>query len=314
MTIRFDGRVAIVTGAGNGLGRAHALGLAARGAKVVVNDLGAARDGSGGSSEAAEKVVEEIRAAGGQALADGANVADLPQVEAMVERAKRKWGRVDILVNNAGILRDKSFAKMELADFRTVLEVHLLGSVHCTKAVWDTMREQNYGRIVMTTSSSGLYGNFGQSNYGAAKTGVVGLMNVLAQEGRKTDIRVNTLSPTAATRMTQDLIPPDTLALMTPESITPGLLYLVSEDAPTRTVLCAGAGAFAVARILETEGVYLPEGERTPETIAARFTEIADMSRAEALETALAQTDKFVRMAAAAEGIRLGATDREKAP
>ena len=314
MTIRFDGRVAIVTGAGNGLGRAHALGLAARGARVVVNDLGAARDGSGGSSAAAESVVEEIRRGGGEAMADGANVAEFAQVQAMVARAKAEWGRVDILVNNAGILRDKSFAKMELADFRTVLDVHLMGSVHCTKAVWDTMREQNYGRIVMTTSSSGLYGNFGQSNYGAAKAGVVGLMNVLAQEGRKNDIRVNTLSPTAATRMTQDLIPPDMLALMTPESITPGLLYLVSDDAPTRTILCAGAGAFAIAQIIETQGAYFPEGERTPEAIAARFAEIADAAGAEALAGALQQTDKFVHMAVEAEGISLGAGNQEKAP
>ena len=306
MKISFEGRVAIVTGAGNGLGRAHALGLAARGAKVVVNDLGTARDGSGGSSAAAERVVEEIRAAGGQAIADGANVADFAQVQAMTARAKSEWGRIDILVNNAGILRDKSFAKMDLADFRTVMDVHLMGSVHCTKAVWDIMREQNYGRIVMTTSSSGLYGNFGQSNYGSAKAGVIGLMNVLAQEGRKNDIRVNTLSPTAATRMTEDLIPADMLALMTPESITPGLLYLVSEDAPTRTILCAGAGAFAVARIVETKGAYFLENERTPEAIAARFAEIADTTGAQALESALQQTDKFVNMAAKAKGIRLG--------
>ena len=306
MKISFEGRVAIVTGAGNGLGRAHALGLAARGAKVVVNDLGTARDGNGGSSAAAEKVVEEIRAAGGQAIADGANVADFSQVQAMTAMVKREWGRVDILVNNAGILRDKSFAKMDLADFRTVIDVHLMGSVHCTRSVWDIMREQNYGRIVMTTSSSGLYGNFGQSNYGSAKAGVIGLMNVLAQEGRKNDIRVNTLSPTAATRMTEDLISADMLALMTPESITPGLLYLVSQDAPTRTILCAGAGAFAVARIVETKGAYIPENERTPETVAARFAEIADTTEAQALESALQQTDKFVNMAAKAKGIRLG--------
>ena len=306
MKISFEGRVAIVTGAGNGLGRAHALGLAARGAKVVVNDLGTARDGNGGSSAAAEKVVEEIRAAGGQAIADGANVADFSQVQAMTAMVKREWGRVDILVNNAGILRDKSFAKMDLADFRTVIDVHLMGSVHCTRSVWDIMREQNYGRIVMTTSSSGLYGNFGQSNYGSAKAGVIGLMNVLAQEGRKNDIRVNTLSPTAATRMTEDLISADMLALMTPELITPGLLYLVSQDAPTRTILCAGAGAFAVARIVETKGAYIPENERTPETVAARFAEIADTTEAQALESALQQTDKFVNMAAKAKGIRLG--------
>jgi NAD(P)-dependent dehydrogenase (short-subunit alcohol dehydrogenase family) len=224
----------------------------------------------------------------------------------MTARAKSEWGRIDILVNNAGILRDKSFAKMELTDFRTVMDVHLMGSVHCTKAVWDIVREQNYGRIVMTTSSSGLYGNFGQSNYGSAKAGVIGLMNVLAQEGRKNDIRVNTLSPTAATRMTEDLIPAEMLALMTPESITPGLLYLVSEDAPTRTILCAGAGAFAVASVVETKGAYFLENERTPEAIAARFAEIADTTGAQALESALQQTDKFVNMAAKAKGIRLG--------
>ncbi|MBV8851004.1 MAG: SDR family NAD(P)-dependent oxidoreductase, partial [Methylobacteriaceae bacterium] len=205
MTIRFDGRVAIVTGAGNGLGRAHALGLASRGAKVVVNDLGASRDGTGGSSEAAEKVVAEIKAQGGEALANGANVADAAAVQEMVEEAMRKFGRIDILVNNAGILRDKSFAKMDLADFRTVLDVHLWGSVVCTKAVWDIMRTQNYGRVVFTSSSSGIYGNFGQSNYGAAKMAMVGLMNVLHLEGERNNIRVNVLSPTAATRMTEEL-------------------------------------------------------------------------------------------------------------
>jgi NAD(P)-dependent dehydrogenase (short-subunit alcohol dehydrogenase family) len=306
MTIRFDNRVAIVTGAGNGLGRAHALGLAARGARVVVNDLGGARDGSGGSSDAALSVVEEIRRSGGEAMSDGANVADHAQVQAMVERALAAWGRVDILVNNAGILRDRTFAKMELADFEAVLDVHLMGAVHCCKAVWDTMRTQGYGRIVMTSSSSGLYGNFGQSNYGAAKMGVVGLMNVLHHEGQKYGIRVNTLAPTAATRMTQDLIPPDRLALMKPEAITPGVLYLASEEAPSQTILCAGAGVFAVARIVETEGLYLPEEERSPETIAARFAEIARPEGAKPLPGAFDQTDKFVRRAAAAEGIDLG--------
>ncbi|KAA2242289.1 SDR family NAD(P)-dependent oxidoreductase [Salinarimonas soli] len=313
MSIRFDDRVAIVTGAGNGLGRSHALGLAARGARVVVNDLGGARDGTGGSSEAARAVVEEIRAAGGEAIADGANVAEFDQVQAMVERAKAKWGRVDILINNAGILRDKTFAKMSLDDFRAVIEVHLIGAVNGCKAVWETMRAQGYGRIVMTSSSSGLYGNFGQANYGAAKAGVVGLMNVLHQEGEKYGIRVNTLAPTAATRMTQDLIPPDRLALMAPEAITPGVLYLVSEEAPSRTILCAGAGAFAVTRIMETPGVYVPEAERTPETIAARFAEIAGMEGAEALPNAFAQTDKFVAMAARAEGIALGLSNKESA-
>src|SRR5882757_336892 len=188
MTIRFDGRVAIVTGAGNGLGRAHALGLAARGAKVVVNDFGGSRDGTGGSLTPAEAVVEEIRKAGGEAMADGADVSNFEQVKAMVAKATEQWGSVDLLCANAGILRDKSFAKMEVADFAKVLDVHLNGTFYCCKAVWDGMRERNYGRIVVTTSSSGLFGNFGQANYGAAKTGMIGLMNALAEEGRKTDI------------------------------------------------------------------------------------------------------------------------------
>jgi NAD(P)-dependent dehydrogenase (short-subunit alcohol dehydrogenase family) len=305
MSIRFDGRVAIVTGAGNGLGRSHALGLAERGAKVVVNDLGAALDGRGRTSAAAEKVVEEIRAKGGEAIADGASVTSPEDVKAMVERALVKWGRVDILVNNAGILRDKSFAKMDLEDFRTVLEVHLMGTVICTKAVWEVMRAQNYGRIVFTTSSSGLYGNFGQSNYGAAKAGMVGLMNVLHLEGAKTDIRVNLLSPTAATRMTEALLPKEALELMTPASITPGVLYLVSENAPSRVILAAGAGGFAQAVIHETEGIYLPEEQRTPEVIAARFGEIGDLAAMRDLKGAFEQTDKFVAKAAAAKGIKL---------
>ena len=206
MTIRFDGRVAIVTGAGNGLGRAHALELARRGAKVVVNDFGGARDGTGGSLTPAEEVVEEIRAMKGEAFADGANVADAEQCAEMVAEAMRKWGRVDILINNAGILRDKSFAKMTAEDWHAVIDVHLNGSAHCTLAVWPHMREQNYGRVVMTTSTSGIYGNFGQANYGAAKMGVIGLMNTLAIEGAKYGINVNCLSPTAATRMTEDIL------------------------------------------------------------------------------------------------------------
>lgn len=221
MAIRFDGRVAIVTGAGNGLGRAHALGLAALGAKVVVNDFGGARDGTGGSMTAAETVVEEIKKAGGTAMADGADVSNYEQVQAMVAKATKEWGSVDLLVANAGILRDKSFGKMELSDFQKVIDVHLAGTFYCCKAVWDGMKERNYGRIVLTTSSSGMFGNFGQANYGAAKAGIVGLMNVLAQEGRKTDIRVNTVSPTAATRMTEELLPPQALQLMKPEAITP---------------------------------------------------------------------------------------------
>jgi NAD(P)-dependent dehydrogenase (short-subunit alcohol dehydrogenase family) len=305
MTIRFDNRVAIVTGAGNGLGRSHALGLASRGAKVVVNDLGGARDGTGSSLSAAAKVVAEIEAMGGEAIADGADVADISQVNAMVANTMARWGRVDILINNAGILRDKTFSKMEIADFQAVVDVHLMGSVNCTKAVWDIMRAQNYGRILFTSSSSGLYGNFGQSNYGAAKTGMVGLMNVLCQEGAKNDIRVNTLSPTAATRMTEDLLPEAALKLMTPESITPGVLYLVSENGPNRVILCAGAGGFARTIIYETDGIHLPPDQQTPESVAARFEQISDPRNQRALVGAFEQTTKFVEKAAAAAGITL---------
>jgi NAD(P)-dependent dehydrogenase (short-subunit alcohol dehydrogenase family) len=305
MTIRFDGRVAIVTGAGNGLGRAHALGLASRGAKVVVNDFGVARDGTGASLSPAEAVVEEIRESGGVAMADGADVSNYEQVKAMVERAIREWGSVDLLCANAGILRDKSFAKMEIADFAKVMDVHLTGTFYCCKAVWEGMRARNYGRIVVTTSSSGLYGNFGQANYGAAKTGMIGLMNVLAEEGRKSDIRVNTISPTAATRMTEELLSPQALALMKPESITPAVLYLLSQDAPTRTIMGAGAGSFAVIKIVETEGINLAQSDWTPDAVAVHFAEIGDMSTAKALEGAFQQTQKYVAQAAARAGVKL---------
>lgn len=305
MAIRFDGRVAIVTGAGNGLGRAHALGLAALGAKVVVNDFGGARDGTGGSMTAAETVVEEIKKAGGTAMADGADVSNYEQVQAMVAKATKEWGSVDLLVANAGILRDKSFGKMELSDFQKVIDVHLAGTFYCCKAVWDGMKERNYGRIVLTTSSSGMFGNFGQANYGAAKAGIVGLMNVLAQEGRKTDIRVNTVSPTAATRMTEELLPPQALQLMKPEAITPAVLFLLSENAPTRTTLGAGAGSFAQIKIIETEGINLPESEWTADAIAAHFAEISDDSKAQALEGAFQQTQKYVAQAAARLGIKM---------
>ena len=271
MTIRFDGRVAVVTGAGGGLGRQHALALAARGAKVVVNDLGGTLNGQGGTPLAAQAVVDEILAAGGVAIASGASVTDSLAVQAMMDDAVRTWGRVDILVNNAGILRDKSFSKMELDDFRLVMEVHLMGAVNCCKAVWDLMRAQNYGRIVMTTSSSGLYGNFGQANYGAAKMALVGLMQTLSIEGAKNNIRVNCLAPTAATRMTENLMPEAVLKLLTPGSVTPGLLALVSEDAPTRAILCAGAGAFERAHITLTRGIFVGMPGDAAEQVAARF-------------------------------------------
>lgn len=275
MAIRFDNKVAIVTGAGGGLGRSHALALAARGAKVVVNDLGVARDGSGGSQSPAEAVVAEIVAAGGEAIANGASVTDAEAVRAMVAEATDRWGSVDILVNNAGVLRDKTFAKMEIEDFRFVVDVHLMGAVNCTKAVWDGMRERNYGRIVMTTSSSGLYGNFGQSNYGAAKMALVGFMQTLSIEGAKNDIRVNCLAPTAHTRMTEDLGAALPLEALGPELVTPGLLYLVSQDAPTRCILGAGAGGFERAYVTLTQGIRVV-GDDAPEQIAARFGEISD--------------------------------------
>lgn len=305
MEIRFDDRVAIVTGAGTGLGRAHALGLAARGARVVINDLGVGTDGRVQSSGAAEAVAQEIRDAGGAALAHGADVSNEDQVADMVAQTMDRWGRIDILVNNAGILLDKTFAKMSMADFRRVVDVHLIGSATCTHAVWPIMREAKYGRVVLTSSSSGLYGNFGQSNYGAAKAAMVGLMNVLHLEGARDDIRVNTLAPTAATRMTRDLLPPEAADLLAPESITPGLLYLVSEDAPSRTILCAGAGCFAQTRIYETSGILLEGNDNTPEGVAAQFSRIGDPDGQQDLPDAFSQTRKYARKAAQAGGLDL---------
>ena len=302
MSIRFDGRVAIVTGAGGGLGRLHALALAARGAAVVVNDLGGTIDGNGGAPTAANAVVEEIRAAGGRALASAASVTDFAAVQAMVRAALGEWGRVDILVNNAGILRDKSFAKMDLSDFRLVLEVHLMGAVNCTKAVWETMREQKYGRIVMTTSSSGLYGNFGQANYGAAKMALVGLMQTLALEGAKHDIRVNCLAPTAATRMTAGLMPEAVLKQLEAASVTPGLLALVAEDAPTRAILCAGAGAFERAHVTLTQGIHVGMGADAAEQVAARWDEISDRDGETVPESGSAQGTLEVGKALRAAG------------
>jgi len=305
MSIRFDGRVAIVTGAGAGLGRTHALGLAARGAKVVVNDLGGARDGSGRSSAAAEAVAAEIRAAGGEAITNGANVADWAEVQAMVRAAMDAWGRVDILVNNAGILRDKSFSKMEIEDFRTVVDVHLMGSVLCTRAVWETMRAQQYGRIVMTTSSSGLYGNFGQSNYGAAKMALVGLMNTLVQEGEKYGIRVNCVAPVAGTRMTEGLMDPRAFELLKPEAVTAGVLLLCAEQAPNRMVLSAGAGGYASVHIYETEGIHLAPEEQTPENVLAGLAAIEDRRGEQEFTQGYQQSFKFAGRAARALGIEL---------
>lgn len=276
MSIDLSGRVAIVTGAGGGLGRCHALALARRGAKVVVNDLGGARDGTGGSATAAELVVDEICGIGGEAMANAASVTDCTQVEAMAADVLARWGRIDILINNAGILRDKTFAKLDLADFRAVLDVHLMGSVNCTKAVWNQMREQNYGRIVFTASSTGLYGNFGQSAYGTAKLALVGLMNTLREEGRRNNIRVNCLSPNAASRMTADVMDEETLAALDPAKVSHAVVALAAQDAPDGVILCAGAGSFERAYVTLTQGAFLGHDETVPDRILTNWDVICD--------------------------------------
>ena len=293
--IRFDGKVAIVTGSGGGLGRQHALELARRGAKVVINDLGGSMDGSVGSSESAQKVVDEIKAFGGEAIANGSSVTDDAGVKHMVEQTMAAFGRIDILIANAGILRDRSFSKMEVADFEAVLAVHVMGTMKPAKAVWEIMKAQNYGRIVVTTSSTGLYGNFGQTNYAAAKLGLVGFMNTLKLEGQKNNIRVNAISPVAATRMTESLMPPEMLDKLKPEFVTPGVVYLVSEDAPTGVVLTAGAGVFATAKIFETEGVYLGEQGLSVEAIRDHWAQITDETGQQHYFQGGEQTAKFFR-------------------
>ena len=293
--IRFDGRVAIVTGAGGGLGRQHALELARRGAKVVVNDLGGSVDGCGGGSEAAKAVVAEIRALGGEAMGNGASVTDEAGMAGMVAEAMAQWGRVDILIANAGILRDKTFAKMELADFRAVVEVHLMGTVTPLKAVWEIMRGQNYGRIVVTTSSTGLYGNFGQANYGAAKLALVGLMNTIKLEGQKNDVRINAVSPVAATRMTESILTPEMLDKLRPDYVTAGVIHLCSADAPNGAILAAGAGVFALARTYESEGVWLGEAGLSAEEVRDNWARIADPAGQQAYVHGAEQTQKMFR-------------------
>ncbi len=304
MSIRFDDQVVIVTGSGNGLGKCHALEFARRGARVVVNDLGGSLDGMGEGSAAARDVVAQIEAEGGAAMANGANVTDYAQVEAMVSDAIETWGRVDVLVNNAGILRDKTFAKMDLADFAAVVDVHLHGSVNCTKAVWEQMREQEYGRIVLTTSSSGIYGNFGQTNYGAAKMALVGFMNSLWLEGQKYGIKVNALAPIAATRMTQDLMPQQMLAMLQPEAVTPAVIFMASEDAPNRQIIAAGAGVYARVVIQETPGVFLPQDQRDAEHVAAAWERIANTDGQVELQVGSEQTSKHIGKAAEALGTK----------
>ena len=295
--IRFDDKVAIVTGAGGGLGRQHALELARRGAKVVVNDLGGSVDGSGGSSDAAKAVVEEIKAFGGQAIGNGSSVTDDAGVAHMVQQAMDEWGRIDVLIANAGVLRDKSFSKMTIADFEFVLDVHLMGTVKPTKALWEIMKAQNYGRIVVTTSSTGLYGNFGQTNYGAAKLGIVGFMNSLKLEGQKNNIHVNAISPVAGTRMTENLgMPPAIFERLKPEYVTPGVVYLCSEEAPTGAILTAGAGGFALARIYETEGAYLGEAGLSVEEVRDSWSKITDEAGQKAYMNGGEQTAKLFRV------------------
>lgn len=294
MSVEFNNRVAIVTGAGGGLGRSHALALAARGVKVVVNDLGGSVDGTGGGATMAQSVVKEIEAMGGEAMANGANVTIQAEVDAMVAEAVERFGKVDILVNNAGILRDKSFSKMTMQDWDLVVAVHLKGSATCTKAVWNHMKENKYGRIVMTTSSSGMYGNFGQTNYGAAKAGLSGFMRTLCLEGAKYDIRVNTLSPTARSRMTEGLMPEEYLEQLRVEPVSQGLVYLVCDDAPNRVILAAGAGGYALTKVFETQGINLSQGEQTAENVAAYWDTIASNDGMEEYTNGGQQGAKFL--------------------
>jgi len=293
MSIRFDGKVVIVTGAGGGLGRCHALEFARRGARVVVNDLGGSVDGTGGSSEAAQKVVAEIEAIGGTAIANGASVTDDAGVAHLVKQTMDAYGRIDVLIANAGILRDKSFSKMELKDFEAVMAVHVMGTVKPTKAVWQIMRDQQYGRIVVTTSSTGLYGNFGQTNYGAAKLGLVGFMNTLKLEGAKDNIKVNAISPVAATRMTEGIIPPAVFEMLKPEYVTPAVVFMASEDAPTGVIMTAGAGIFSAAQIIESTGVNLGHGADA-DTVADYWTKISDFTGARHYTMGGEQTQKFM--------------------
>ena len=300
MTISFDNKVVIVTGAGGGLGRSHAIEFARRGAKVVVNDLGGAVDGSGSSSEAVNKVVKEIADLGGVAIPNGASVTDDAGVKHMIDQTIEEFGRIDILVNNAGILRDKSFSKMEMEDFTKVTDVHLIGSVKPTKQVWDIMKDQNYGRIIVTTSSTGLYGNFGQANYGAAKLALVGFINTLKLEGQKYNINCNILCPVAYTRMTSNLMPPEAEQLLTPSSVTPAVIYLSGENGPNGTILCAGAGVYSVAKILESDGKNLGL-KATAEDIEKNWDKISDFADAKPFNMGGEQTAKVIEKAMKSE-------------
>ena len=296
MSIRFDDQVAIVTGAGGGIGKQHALELARRGAKVVVNDLGGGVDGTG-TSDASEAVVDQILSEGGEAIANGASVTDLDAIKDMTEQAVSKWGKIDILVNNAGILRDKTFHNVSMDDFNLVMDVHFQGTLNCTHTIYPIMRENGYGRIVFTSSSSGVFGNFGQSNYGAAKMAMVGLMNTLKLEGQKYNVFSNTITPVAYTRMTENLMPEDFGKQFQPEYITPAVLYLASDQAPNGAIMAAGAGVFSRILIHETMGISLGTGEdMTPENISASWEKISDMSDARLLQNGGEQTLKIFEL------------------
>ena len=283
MTVRFDGRVAIVTGAGVGLGRSHAMLLASRGAKVVVNDPGGSVDGTGGAAAVADTVVAEIRAAGGEAVASYASVAEEKAAQSIIDTAMNTWGRLDILVNNAGVLRDRAFNNMTTEDYEFVNQVHHFGTVYCTKAAWPIMRKQQYGRIVVTTSGSGTVGNFGQANYGAAKMAVNGLINVLRHEGAKYNIRCNAISPSAWTRMTETLLPPDVGQWMKPELVSPAVAWLCSEECDQNgEIIAATAGGYARVQYFVTDGVQFdPAEEVTIEMIRDSIDTIRDLSTAE---------------------------------
>jgi NAD(P)-dependent dehydrogenase (short-subunit alcohol dehydrogenase family) len=301
MKISLDGQVAIVTGAGRGLGRAHALALAERGAKVIVNDLAEGE----GVSENAQSVVDHIIKQGGEACANGADVSNFDQVQNMISQAMDKWGRIDILVNNAGILRDKTFLKMTPEDMRLVIDVHLMGSMYCAKAVWEIMREQAYGRIVLTSSSSGLYGNFGQTNYGAAKMAMVGMMNTLHLEGMKYNININCLAPAAGTEMTKGLFPEPVFDLLSPEAVSPGVVFLLSKDAPSRVILGAGGGSFDVYKGFETEGINLLPENLSAEGVAEHWQSIINEERMEETQNGARQTEKFAIQGAKNLGLNL---------
>jgi NAD(P)-dependent dehydrogenase (short-subunit alcohol dehydrogenase family) len=273
-------RVIVVTGAGGGLGREYALALAREGASVVVNDLGGSRDGTGAGHNMADQVVEEIKAAGGRAAANYDSVADADGAANIIKTAIDEFGKVDGVVSNAGILRDGTFHKMSFENWDSVLKVHLYGGYNVIRAAWPHFREQSFGRVVVATSTSGLFGNFGQANYGAAKLGLVGLINTLAQEGAKYNIKANAVAPIAATRMTEDILPPEVLKNLTPDFVAPVVAYLCTEEVPdTDSIFIVGGGKVQRTALFQNEGVTF----KTPpsvEEVAAHWAEIDDLSAA----------------------------------